>query len=202
MISRPVTEDPERPFEMQFKTMPQTAKSRQVFMQYYNRIVPLAATQYRDWAGFVNRCHEQALRIAATVADYLGETEISGNSAQAGVDLMDFYLDQRLSLDIGVTDPRRDLKSAANKLFSWLEKHPGWHTRREISGSLRWFRDLTADYKDNIITELERTGDIQRRERTGTRKSTLEFTADHVSVDAEITQDLSALSQEMCEKVV
>ena len=184
MINRPVQEDPERAFELKFNTMRQTADSRRVFRDYYNRIVPLATTEYRDWSGFVNRCHEQALRIAATIADYLGETEISGKSAQAGVDLMDFYLDQRLSLDIGVTDPRRDLKSAANKLLSWMEKHPGWHTRREMSNGLRWYRDLTADYKDSIIEELERTGEIQRRERAGTKKATLEFTVENVSVDA------------------
>jgi hypothetical protein len=196
MITRATQEDPERAFELEFKTMRQTRESRLVFQNYYNRITPKATTEYRDWAGFVLRCHEQALRIAATVADYVGESEISGKSAQAGVDLMDFYLEQRLSLDIGVTDPRRDLKSAANKLLSWLEKRAGWHTRREMSQGLRWYKDLTADYKDNIIEELERTGDIRRRERAGSGRPTLEFSAENVYETMAKSQDLSTKVQE------
>lgn len=189
MIRRPLREDADRPFELQFDVMRQTPGSRRVFMRYYNTIVPKATTEYRDWAGFVHRCHEQALRIAATIADYNGEREISERSAQAGVDLMDFYLEQRLGLDIGVTDPRSDLKQAANKLRTWLEQHPGWYTRREIGQNLRWYRDLTADYKDNIMAELERTGDIEHRARADVRRETLEFSAIDVNVMAEKPAD-------------
>jgi len=175
MLRRPVNENPERAFELRFRVMQQSAGARKIFRDYYNRIVPLASTEYRDWAGFVNRCHEQSLRIATTVADYLGETEISEQSARSGVALADFYIEQRTQLEIGVTDPRRDLKDAATKLSSWLQKHSGWYTRRELGQRIRWFGSLTTDYRDNIIEELKRLGDIEDRERPNVKQPTMEF---------------------------
>lgn len=185
MLQRATQEDPDRAFELKFDTMHQSVGARRVFIDYYNKIVPLATTEYREWAAFVNRCHEQSLRIAATIADYLGETEISERSARGGVALAEFYLEQRLSLDIGVTDPRRDLKSAADRLLAWMEKNPGWHTRREFGLRLRWFKDLTTDYRDKILEELERSGDIIRRERTNVGRPTLEFGLNDVYVTPE-----------------
>ena len=172
MLARPQQPGPRR-FEVAaaVMTLDQAASDRMI--DYYNHMGGVVRPQHPSLTGFVSRCHEQALRIAATLADFAGLDRVDSQSAQAACDLMEFYLEQRVGLEIGITDPNQEVRAATDRLAGWLDRHPqGWFTRRELGHRVKWFAKLTADFRDRILEEAVRLELVQARQR---RPGTLEF---------------------------
>jgi hypothetical protein len=97
------------------------------------------------------------LRIAATIAAFNGHTILTQEDAQCAIDIMEFYIEQRRKLEVGITahDPNRS--AGANKLYEWLVEHGWTGSRRELSQyGPAWYRKLDVDQRDEIITDLLR----------------------------------------------
>lgn len=162
-------------YQLWLPAMSQDAAAAQVLREFYNHIGSNITGQYQGVApGFMLRCHEQALRIAATISDFRGELEITEDSALGARDLMLYFIEQRLKLEVGITDPFEDLRTAALRVRQWMQEHPqaAW-TRRELGQRIKWFGRLSAEMRDRILEEALRQNFLQGRER---RAGTMEFT--------------------------
>jgi len=109
----------------------------------------------KNYSGFAERLHEHCLRIAATIAAFNDHTELTEQDAQCAIDIMEFYIEQRRALEVGITalDPNRS--AGANKLYEWMKERSWTGTPRELSqyGPL-WFRKLDVEHRNQILTDL------------------------------------------------
>lgn len=92
-----------------------------LFEDYTNLSQDLSRTDdYKEFAGFMVRRYEGALRIAATLAVFEKETEITERWAKAGIGLMDWFTEQRLNLDLPVEE--NEALSIGKELVRWMKK--------------------------------------------------------------------------------
>ena len=120
---------------------------------------------YEQWQGFTLRTLEHVLRLSANLACFEGKKSIDLKSVTAGVELFNFYLHQRITLEIGVDSRQDDLIQNADKFLTWFNK-----TDETMEGVLktfitqrspRWFqKHLTKNERDRILEELVDRGDI------------------------------------------
>jgi hypothetical protein len=109
----------------------------------------------KNYSGFAERLHEHCLRIAATIAAFNGHTDLTEEDALCAIDIMEFYIEQRRKLEVGITahDPNRS--AGANKLYEWLMERAWSGTPRELSQfGPNWFRKLDVEQRNQILTDL------------------------------------------------
>ena len=85
---------------------------------------------------------------------------VDQNCALAAVDLMDYFIEQRLNLELGISTRNPQQATATQRLLEWIKQKSFVGTRREIEQLVRWFRDLTRDERDNILEDLVRDGQV------------------------------------------
>lgn len=111
----------------------------------------------KNYSGFAERLHEHCLRIAATIAAFNGHNTVKEEDALCAIDIMEFYIEQRRRLEVGITayDPNRS--AGANKLYEWLVDKQWTGSRRELSQyGPGWYRKLDVDQRDEILADLLR----------------------------------------------
>ena len=120
---------------------------------------------YEQWQGFTLRTLEHVLRLSANLACFEGKKSIDLKSVTAGVELFNFYLEQRITLEIGVDSKQDDLIQNADKFLVWFNTADdtssgvlkSWITQR----SPRWFqKNLAKSERDRILEELVDRGEI------------------------------------------
>lgn len=155
MMFTTVVQKPNKHFELDLKTMKQSNEAWVTLGQWQNSNKNRATGDLRNYAGFAERLHEHALRIAATIAAFEGKSEIDYETALCAIDIMEYYIEQRINLEVGIADNDPDRSMGSNKLLEWITER-GWSgTRRELTqNGPRWFRKLNTDQRDRILQDL------------------------------------------------
>jgi hypothetical protein len=148
----------DRHFELDRHVIRITPQAAEVFECYINVNKDRAQRDLATWAGFAERLYEHALRIAGTLAAFEQQMTVDQTCALAAVDLMDYFTEQRLNLELGITTRNPQQATSTRRLLEWMRQRAFHGTKREISQHVRWFRDLTKDERDHILEELVSDG--------------------------------------------
>ena len=141
--------------------MNMTEEAKLLLGHYYNATLDHDEQELKHYAGFAQRLHEHAIRIAATIAAYSGSTTVLEEHAACAIQLMDYFTEQRRSLEIGVTDWDQNRSDGANKLLMWWQEKAWVGSRRELTQfGPTWFRKLNTEQKDQILKDLLREEEI------------------------------------------
>ena len=155
MMHAIVPTKPGKFFELDLPVMKQTQSAHIILGTWRNKSKNRAVEDLRNYAGFAERLHEHALRLAATLAAFEGRDMVMDDHALAAIDLMEFYIDQRRSLEIGVSDYNPNRSAGANKMAAWFKEKAWTGTMRELGQfGPRWFSKLNKVQKDEIIQDL------------------------------------------------
>ena len=124
---------------------------------------------YKEWQTFMDRRYEQALRLAATCAIFNGDTVINENMIQLGIYIIEWYTNQRLTMDLntGSTNVTVDL---AKTVHTWMlnkkvhATHPkGELTARELGQYVPGvFKGMSAPERNSVIAEMLDRGYINQ----------------------------------------
>jgi hypothetical protein len=150
--------------ELDLPTISMTDEACDKLAQFDNLIKREQTTTYSEWQGFVSRLYEHSVRLAATVAIFEGATSIELRHAECAVELAFFYLEQRISLDLGASTKYANQVSVAEKLaIKIIEKldegvtiDKDWLNKK----SPMYFRGLAVDERRKIIDEIKSRGEI------------------------------------------
>jgi hypothetical protein len=150
--------------ELNLPTISMTDEACDKLAEFDNLIKREQTTTYSEWQGFVSRLYEHSVRLAATVAIFEGSTNIELRHAECAVELAFFYLEQRISLDLGASTKYANQVSVAEKLAGKiLEKldvgvviDKDWLNKK----SPMYFRGLSVDERRKIIDEIKSRGEI------------------------------------------
>lgn len=149
---------PDRHFELDRHTITISPEAREVFECYINANKDRAQRDLHNWAGFAERLYEHALRIAGTLAAFEQSMQVDQNTALAAVDLMDYFTEQRVNLEMGISTRNPQQATATRRLLEWMTQKQFSGTSRELTQLVKWFKDLTRDERDSILEELVRDG--------------------------------------------
>lgn len=122
------------------------------------------------YEGFADRLHEHGIRVAATLAAFKGEENISMETAQAALDIMDFFIEQRANLEIGVRDRDPDQTLGVRRFTEWLRRHHSDLAGQEITRSWvakrgpGWLRKLGPEQRQSILADCVLNGDLVAEE--------------------------------------
>jgi hypothetical protein len=157
--------------ELDLPTISMTDEACDKLAEFDNLIKREQTTTYSEWQGFVSRLYEHSVRLAATVAIFEGSSKIELRHSECAVELAFFYLEQRISLDLGASTKYANQVSVAEKLTNKiLEKIDSgttidrdWLNKK----SPTYFRDLSKDERQKIIEEIQSRGKISFQEVNG-----------------------------------
>jgi hypothetical protein len=144
----------DRTYELEPEILNFTQDACVVLQEFYNVNRDRSRTDLKYWAGFAERLLEHLMRIAGTLAAFDLAPIISMEHTLAAMDLMDYFIEQRLQLELGVSTRNANQKLAVGRLLDWIVKHEFTGTRRELNRRLRWFNELTNDERDEILESL------------------------------------------------
>jgi hypothetical protein len=108
---------------------------------------------YEQWQGFTLRTLEHVLRLAANLACFENKSTIDLKSVTAGIELFNFYLEQRISLDVGVDSKFSDLVNNTHKFVMWFNQHK--HTEKEMV-TKQWLTQRGPYWYQKQLSRLER----------------------------------------------
>lgn len=131
-----------------------TPEATELFQHYYNTNRRRAGGDLRNWAGFSERLLEHMVRIAGTLAAFERKKAVDEYDTAAAMDLMDYFVEQRLNLELGVTTRNLSEVTAVSRLGAWIQDHQFTGTANELRRRVRWFSDLTAGERDTILEGL------------------------------------------------
>jgi Protein of unknown function (DUF3987) len=158
LIARPLHMHADRSFELDRHTISVSLEAREVFEHYINGNKHRAHGDLRNWAGFAERLYEHALRIAGTLAAFEQRITVDQNCALAAVDLMDYFTEQRLNLELGISTRNPQQATSTRRLLEWMQQKAFVGTNRELGQYVKWFGSLTREERDAILEELVRDG--------------------------------------------
>jgi hypothetical protein len=168
LISQPLRTRPDRPFELDRATLTLTQAAADQVQRYYNANKNRAREDLQHWAGFAERLLEHLLRIAGTVAAFEQATQIGADHVRAAEDLMDFFVEQRRNIELGVTSRDQQRVLSVNRLVQWIEEKAWSGTRAQLSKHVRWFRDMSETEKDQMLEDAVVSGRLQVEIQTST----------------------------------
>tara|TARA_R110000868_G_scaffold21535_10_gene89178 strand:- start:49 stop:1455 length:1407 start_codon:yes stop_codon:yes gene_type:complete len=151
----------DREFELQPRILRMTDTARMIFAHFHNERLNSVDQELRNWAGFGERLLEHALRIAGTLAAFEGAAEITDQHAAAAMDLMDFFIEQRINLELGISSRNMSQTLGVERLGQWMQDRAFVGTRRDIGNRVRWFKKLTESEKDQLLEDLTRSGNLE-----------------------------------------
>jgi hypothetical protein len=120
---------------------------------------------YEQWQGFTIRTLEHVLRLSANLACFENKPTIDLKSVTAGIELFNFYLEQRISLDIGVDSKFSDQVNNAQKFIMWFNQcehtqdpvTKGWLTQH----GPRWYqKNVSRQERNQLLEEVVDRGEI------------------------------------------
>jgi hypothetical protein len=121
---------------------------------------------YEQWQGFTLRTLEHVLILSANLACFEGKKSIDINSVSAGIELFEFYLQQRVTLDVGVESKFAEVIQNAERFLQWFEKKKetveGVKKGFITQNAPRWYsKQLTRTERDRVLEELIDQGRIK-----------------------------------------
>jgi hypothetical protein len=166
--------DPDWPLELVLPTITMTPEAIELLTMFANEIKRRQARDFAAYIGFCSRLYEHAVRLAATLAIFDRAQRIDSGHARSAVELAYFYLEQRMSLDLGANTRYQSQVDVAGRLAEHIEQKlregavidRGWLNRRSPS----YFRGLAVEERRKIVQEIESRGRLRLVETaTGTR---------------------------------
>ena len=121
---------------------------------------------YEQWQGFTLRTLEHVLRLAANLACFENKSTIDLKSVTAGIELFNFYLEQRISLDVGVDSKFSDLVNNTHKFVMWFNQNKNtesdlvtksWLTQR---GPYWYQKQLSRLERNQLLEEVVDRGEL------------------------------------------
>jgi hypothetical protein len=157
MMHTPIKLAVNKNFEMDLPTMKQTEQAWIKLGTWRNESKERSIGDLKNYAGFAERLHEHAVRLAATIAAFQGQDTLKLEHAECAIDLMEYYIEQRRRLEIGVADWNPNRSAGANKMREWLGEKQWTGTKRElVQTGPNWYRKLNTDQRDEILADLLR----------------------------------------------
>ena len=148
-------------FALDFRTLDFEPKAHKLMVdRLYN--------QYRNgeeilqqFEGFCERLHEHGIRVAATLAAFKGEYTISYETAEAAIDIMEYFIEQRDRLEVGARDMNPDHTFSVMNLTAWMLKKNFSGTETELRQfGPNWFRKLGPEQRSKILIDCVMNGDV------------------------------------------
>jgi len=122
---------------------------------------------YNDWKGFTKRTFEHVIRLSANLACFEGKESVDINSMAAGIELFEFYLQQRVTLVIGADSKFSSTLVNSDRFLNWFNKKTQTETELGVpkkwitQNAPEWFRKhLSRIERNQVIEELVDRGDL------------------------------------------
>lgn len=155
MMDRGVKTIPGKPFEIDYEIIVQSPAAVKAMVSWYNKNLNRDQTDMQNYVGFMQRIHEHCLRLAATIAAFDNCDIIQENHALCAIDLMDFYIQERINLDIGVNVKDLDRSQGAIKVLDWIKTRKWSGTPNDLrKKGPNFFRDMDVSQREQIILDL------------------------------------------------
>jgi hypothetical protein len=151
--------------ELELPSIRMTDEAIDLLSQFNNSVKREQMTTYIDWVGFVGRIYEHAVRLSAMLAVFDGKNQVCIEHAQFAIELAYFYLDQRMTLDLGASSRYQNQVSVAEKLTNKIVEEigkgktidKGWLNRN----SPTYYRDLSRDERQKVLDEINSRGVLE-----------------------------------------
>ena len=164
LISKPRRFKEGSNLELELPIMTMTNEAIDKLSQFDNSIKKKQSTDYAEFQGFVGRLYEHAVRLAATVAIFEDSNQIELKHAECAIELAFFYLEQRMSLDLGANTKYANQVDIAEKLtFDIIQKiKNGTVVNKYWLNKLspKYYRGLSVDERRKVIDEINSRGVI------------------------------------------
>lgn len=181
ILNRPHRTLPGR-YDLDPIVMESSEDAKALLIKFYNDTLNFDENELRNYAGFAQRLHEHAIRLAATLAAFELSDVIEKHHAECAIQLMNYFVEQRRNLEIGVTNWNQTRSDGANKLLNWIIEKQWTGTKRELNQyGPSWYNKLNVEQKDQILEDLLREEAIMLEEglaKNG-RKVTMFKLAEH-----------------------
>ena len=150
------------PLELDLPIMRMHTDAVALLARFANEIKHRQSTEFAPFVGFCGRLYEHAVRLAATLAIFDGADSVQLCHAQAAVELAYFYLEQRMSLDLGASSRYQSQVDVAER----LSEHIVAKIQQGIRVDRRWlnsksplyFRGLSKEERRKIVDEIDSRG--------------------------------------------
>jgi hypothetical protein len=117
--------------------------------RWYNAAGRLLNSTHTGAQAFLKRVFENATRLAGVIAAFKGESRISDDTARAAVELMEYYIDQRVGLDLG------QAASKQNDLLAQTQFIQNWFAAQKLKGQTSFsMRDMSNKISASVWKEL------------------------------------------------
>ena len=122
---------------------------------YYNGLARRAHDpKYADYSNFMSRAFEHFCRIAATLAAFNLEDKISRKTAECAHGLTEYFIEQRLNLNVDGSVTVSPIVELAKKVHAWLIKRPNMEaTKTEVSNGP--LKNIDEDVRAKVCQEME-----------------------------------------------
>lgn len=165
IISKPPRIKEGQHFEVEPEIMVMTEESACLLDDWANGATERADSDMKEWAGFMARIHEHAIRIAATLAAFDLSNRIQKQHMLGTIDLMNFFIAQRKSLRFEMASSNAMQVSTAQRLVEWIRE-------KDFDDTLRVFRQhapcgygsLSNPEREKLLAEMVSTGDVETYE--------------------------------------
>jgi len=146
-------------FELDPTVLTMDDAAAQCLANFYNKNKNISATTLKDYAGFGERLHEHALRIAGTLAAFERKSKVTIDEAECAVELMTFYIEQRLSIELEHTANNASKVTVATKLADWIVSRGFDGTKNEFRRLAPCgFQKMDSAQRDSILEEMADMG--------------------------------------------
>jgi hypothetical protein len=159
-------------FELDPRILRLTDDARILATSYYNTTKTMGAGRLSNWVGFAERLLEHMLRIAATITAFEQRDRVEAEHIVAAMDLMDYFVEQRCRLELGVTTRNSNQVLSRDRLLAWIQQSQFTGTASELRQRLRWFGALSKQERVEILEELVTDGDVFVRVTTAANRKT------------------------------
>lgn len=143
----------------------------ELLCDYANTITNIAKTDdsYEKWDGFVIRIFEHSLRICATLAAFEELESIDTSIALAAIEIMGFFLEQRLNMEMSATTKNGNTIRVGEDLIKWfkLKKISQVDTHMLNRCTPMYYRGLSKKERYDVIDELHSRGLIDMTKESG-----------------------------------
>jgi hypothetical protein len=158
---------PGRSFELELATLNQSSQAFEALVKWYNSNRNRGDEDLKNYSSFADRLHEHAIRLAATLAAFDQAEAIELSHALCAIDLMEFYIQERINLEIGVMVRDQERSQSASKMLAWIKSKNWTNTKNDLRrNGPGFFREMDTSQRDQILEDLLRDEELVMTEES------------------------------------
>jgi len=162
LINNPFNIKPETGFELELPIIKMSNDANILLAEYYNAYRNVKMFELEKWDGFAQRIHEMTLRIAANLAIFENNSEITEKNMIAAIELFDFYIEQRKTLTLSITPKNSSNVEDAEKVTDWIIKKKFNGTLRDLQRlGPHGYRKCDKKQRKEIIEEMQSSDKLE-----------------------------------------